>query len=99
MWIDYPKQERVNKILTLPEWINMVKQLGMMHIVYYILRQCYHQNYILYKTFGHRPEQKNWEHSLYEQTNTEKKLINCLDRWEKEYEREWHISKSFLNMK
>ncbi len=35
MFIDYSRQERVNKILTLPEWINMVKQLGMMHLLYH----------------------------------------------------------------
>jgi hypothetical protein len=101
MWIDCPRQERVNKILTLPEWINIVKQLGMMHIIYYMTRHCYHLSHTLYKTFGYKAGQpdKNWEHYLYRETNTERKLIDFLDRWEKEYEKEWHVSKSFLNMK
>lgn len=99
MWIEYPRQEKANKILTLPEWINIVKQLGMMHIVYYISRQCYHQNYILYKTLGYKPEHKNWELFLYQTTDSERKLIDYLDRWEKEYKERWQKEKTFLKMR
>lgn len=100
MFIDYSRQERVNKILTLPEWVNMVKQLGMMHIVYYKSRECYNFARQIYGTYGRTkglPE--NWELFLYQTTDSERKLIDYLDRWEKEYKERWQKEKTFLKMR
>lgn len=100
MFIDYSRQERANKILTLPEWIKMVKQLGMMHIVYYKSRECYNFTRQIYGTYGCTGGlPKNWELFLYQTTDSERKLIDYLDRWEKEYKERWQKEKTFLKMR
>ncbi len=86
--------------LTLSEWIKTIKQLGLMHIVYYKARDCYQFSYQLYKAYGRRRGQPTtWEYFLYQTTNTERKLFDYLDRWEKEYKERWQKGGNFLNTK
>lgn len=86
MYIDYSRvYERMeweqNKELSFKEWISTIKQLGMMHILYWRLKE-----FELYlgdlnaKRLHPFPAK-----TFYNGLKREKQLISALDRWEKEY--------------
>ena len=94
------RKKQVDKELTPSQWIKAIKQLGLMHVVYYKSRDCYNFAREIYGTYGLKNGQPiNWEYFLYQTTNTERKLIAYLDRWEKEYKERWQKEKTFLKVR
>ena len=94
------RRGKEDRLLTLSDWIKIVKQLGMMHVVYYKSKDCYSFARETYGTYGRKNGQPmNWEFFLYQTTKTERKLIDYLDRWEKEYKERWQKEKTFLKMR
>ena len=94
MWINYNqtywgtykrwKEEQENKELTFKEWVNTVKQLGMMHILYWRLKE-----FELYlEALNARRLHPFPAKTFYNGLKRERDLISALDRWEKEYHTE-----------
>ena len=91
MYIDYARayerQKREweqNKELTFKEWINTIKQLGMMHILYWRLKE-----FELYLgDLNARRLHPFPAKTFYNGLKREKQLILALDRWEREYHTE-----------
>lgn len=88
MWINYAQayerqklEWEQNKELSFKEWISTIKQLGMMHILYWRLKE-----FELYlgdlnaKRLHPFPAK-----TFYNGLKRERQLISALDRWEKEY--------------
>lgn len=82
------------KKLSKHEIISMVKQLGMMHVLYFMNKQ-------LYNVVGNAqiatiyPMCKTLEDCVLSHLSTEQKLIDHLDAWEKRY---WyHNTRKKLN--
>ena len=70
-----------NRELSFKEWVNTVKQLGMMHILYWRLKE-----FELYlDSLGAKRLHPSPAKTFYNGLKREKQLISALDRWEKEY--------------
>ena len=94
MYIDcsrvYERMEwEQNKELSFKEWISTIKQLGMMHILYWRLKECELYLGDLNAKRLHPFPAKTFYNGL----KREKQLISALDRWEKEY----HFEMTRLN--
>lgn len=73
-----------NRELSFKEWVNTVKQLGMMHILYWRLKE-----FELYLADLNIKQLHPFPaNTLYNGLKREKQLISALDRWEKEYHTE-----------
>lgn len=102
MYIDYARayerQKREweqNKELTFKEWINAIKQLGMMHILYWRLRE-----FELYLgELNARRLHPFPAKTFYNGLKREKDLIRALDSWEQEYKHEMKRKATTKNIK
>ena len=100
MYIDYSRvYERMeweqNKELSFKEWISTIKQLGMMHILYWRLKE-----FELYlgdlnaKRLHPFPAK-----TFYDGLKREKDLIRALDSWEQAYKHEMKRKATTKNIK
>ena len=91
MWINYAQayqrqklEWELNKELSFKEWVNTVKQLGMMHILYWRLKE-----FELYLADLNAKRLHPFPvKTFYNGLKRERDLISALDRWEKEYKSE-----------
>jgi hypothetical protein len=90
MWINYAEAYQRQKLewelsfnreLSFKEWVNTVKQLGMMHILYWRLKEFELNLASLGVTRLYPSPAKTFYNGL----KREKQLISALDTWEKEY--------------
>lgn len=75
------------KILTPREWVNIVKQLGMMHIVYWKVKETENFMAEVRKKIGSSQPIAPIMYKFIELFPTEKVLIDILDRWEQQYKK------------
>ena len=75
------------KILTPKEWVSIVKQLGMMHIVYWKVKETENFMAEVRKKIGSSQPIAPIMYKFIELFPTEKVLIDILDRWEQQYKK------------
>ena len=82
----YERDIKREPTLSFKEWVCKVKQLGLMHILYWMIKDV-HKAY--YKAGIKSIGLSNYHiaQQFYYLSNTESKLVDYLDSWEKKYKR------------
>jgi len=78
---------KTRKILTPKEWVSIVKQLGMMHIVYWKVKETEDFMAEARKKIGSSQPIIPIMYRFVELFPTEKILMDELDRWEQQYKK------------